>query len=568
MRGMMVLRVVGGLCLTWAACSGTDRNANGDTDTTSGADAGEDGSADGDTDTDTDTDTDGDTDTGTGGPVIPSTCEEAASMATSVGCEFFTADLDNCGPTCDPMTYAVVVSNPQQDKDAVVTVTDGTGATLNSKTLTPNQLWVIRMTCSGGKCLAPPAEIDIQGIGLKSAFRVSSDVPILAYQWNPYGVGIQSTDASLLLPTTSLNGTYIAAAWGKGPGAIYAGLRSEIAVVITQDDTHLTFIPSVNVPDKNGVGPHAAGQETAEYVLDAYDVIELSPEFLDKDLTGTVVQADKPVVVFGGHQCANTPNGVYGYCDHVEEEMLPLTAWGTSAVLARHEPRTGCSGDKDVVIWRVIAGADAMTVTFDPPLPSFPSDPDAPPSPGASHAFAQQGDVLEFWASGDHYAEGKLDSPSDPEHPEASFFAYQLMTGSDFQQCGADTVTGFEGDPMMMLAPPAGQYLDRYVFNTDNVFDFDYDHIIVVRKAGATVELDCAGPLPASMFTPVGSTDWEAGRFFIDDPANDTGCKDGAHAIWGDAPFGLSVVGTSPANSYGYPGGLSVRNINPDPEVE
>jgi hypothetical protein len=500
-------------------------------------------------------------DTGTEdlGPVIPTTCEDAASMATSVGCEFFVSDLDNC-PSCDSATYAVVVSNPQQDKDATVTVTDGVGAMLEQKTLAPNQLWVFRMTCASG-CLALPAEIDFQGIGLKSAFRVSSDVPILAYQWNPYGEDIASTDASLLLPTTSLNGTYIAAAWGKGGG------HSEIAVVITQDDTHLTFMPSVDIPDRGGVGPHTAGQETAEYILDAFDVIALAPAVSDGDLTGTVVQADKPVIVFGGNVCANVPNGEYCCCDHVEEQMLPLSAWGTSAVLARHEPRTWCSGDKDVVIWRIIAGADAMSVTFDPPMTSF-ADPDAPPSPGAKHTFAQQGDVLEFWASGDHYAEGVLNNPGDPDHPGASFFAYQLMTGSDFQMCGKATENGFEGDPMMMLAPPAGQYLDRYVFNTDNVFDFDYDHIIVVREVGATVELDCAGPLPASMFTPVGSSGWEAGRFFIDDPENDTGCKDGAHVIWGDAPFGLSVVGTSPANSYGYPGGLSLRNINPDPAVE
>ena len=114
----------------------------------------------------------------------------------------------------------------------------------------------------------------------------------------------------------------------------------------------------------------------------------------------------------------------------------------------------------------------------------------------------------------------------------------------------------------------AGQFLDRYVFNTDNVFDFDYDHIIVVRPTGVAVELDCMGVLPDTGFTAVGSSDWEVGRFFIDDPGNTTGCADGAHVLNADDQVGLSVVGTADANSYGYLGGVGVRAINPVPVVE
>jgi len=313
----------------------------------------------------------------------------------------------------------------------------------------------------------------------------------------------------------------------------------------------------VNVPDKNGIGPHPAGVETAPYVLDAGDVIVLSPDLLDDDMTGTVVQATAPVVVFGGHSCANIPTGQYGYCDHVEEQVLPLAAWGTSAVLARHAPRTFCTEEQDLVVWRIIAGTDDMRVTFDPPSPA-----------GAEHQFAQQGELLEFQAPGDYYVEGVLNNPPDPEAPEAPFLAYQMMMGAEFAKCGVEEFNGFEGDPMMVLSPPAGQYLDRYIFSTDSMFDFAYDHIVVVKKAGATVELDCAGELPESIFAAIGASGWQVGRVFIDTPENDTGCNDGVHGIWGSQPFGLVVAGTAPANSYGYPGGLSLKNINPLPEVE
>ncbi|HUT76805.1 MAG TPA: hypothetical protein VM285_03920, partial [Polyangia bacterium] len=106
------------------------------------------------------------------------------------------------------------------------------------------------------------------------------------------------------------------------------------------------------------------------------------------------------------------------------------------------------------------------------------------------------------------------------------------------------------------------------VFNTDSVFDFAYDHIIVVRPLGIAVELDCMGVLSDAAFTQVGFSDWEVGRFFIDNPGNTTGCADGAHVLSAEGQVGLSVVGTASANSYGYLAGVGVRSINPDPVIE
>jgi hypothetical protein len=82
------------------------------------------------------------------------------------------------------------------------------------------------------------------------------------------------------------------------------------------------------------------------------------------------------------------------------------------------------------------------------------------------------------------------------------------------------------------------------------------------------VELDCLGVLSSSLFTPVGSTGWEVGRVFIDNPENTTGCLDGAHTLQADAPVGLLVIGTDTAQSYGYLGGVGVRSINPEPVIE
>ena len=167
--------------------------------------------------------------------------------------------------------------------------------------------------------------------------------------------------------------------------------------------------------------------------------------------------------------------------------------------------------------------------------------------------------MLEFMSPGDHFASAILDDPPDPAKPEAPFFAFQIMTGRWY--VGGESYEW--GDPMMLLSPPAGQYLDRYVFNTDNQFDFSYDGIIIVRPAGTEVVLDCLGPIDDVEFSQVGSSEWEVARVDIDNPLGVPGCVDGAHRIESEEPFGLSVVGEDFANSYGYLGGVGVRAINP-----
>jgi hypothetical protein len=244
------------------------------------------------------------------------------------------------------------------------------------------------------------------------------------------------------------------------------------------------------------------------------------------------------------------PSDEYYACDHVEEQLLPLIAWGVETVLARYAPRDTLTETTDPALWRIVAGADGMTVYFDPPVDSV----------GASYHFDNMGQVLQFESPIDHYASAELDDPPDPEEPGAPFFAYQMMTGRFYVGGGSYQW----GDPMMLLSPPAGQYLDRYVFNTDNNFDFAFDRVIVVRPVGAQVDLDCLGVLPDSDFVPVGSSDFEVGRFALDYNGVDVGiCTDGPHSIVSDEPFGLSVVGEDFANSYGYLGGVGVRAINP-----
>ena len=53
----------------------------------------------------------------------------------------------------------------------------------------------------------------------------------------------------------------------------------------------------------------------------------------DFDYTGVYVASSHPIAVFSGHACANVPVDM-GYCDHIVEQVPPVTQWGTLFIMA------------------------------------------------------------------------------------------------------------------------------------------------------------------------------------------------------------------------------------------
>ncbi|MCA9583526.1 MAG: hypothetical protein KC416_17125, partial [Myxococcales bacterium] len=189
-------------------------------------------------------------------------CEVADDLRSYVGCEFFTADLDNAsldsGADASAQQYAVVVSNPNPvAAEVVVEINEGApGAAPKVKELMrvqvgPGDLEVFELprrevdgSSSNEQCLGPedtcpvgeqcfcsgPMDnpfctcrlsmaTDGKNDGTHSAltaqaFRVTSNWPIVAYQFNPLeNVGVFSNDASLLLPTSALGTAYTVVSW-------------------------------------------------------------------------------------------------------------------------------------------------------------------------------------------------------------------------------------------------------------------------------------------------------------------------------------------------------------------
>src|SRR5262249_37761056 len=129
------------------------------------------------------------------GPNIPETCAQAEAGETSVGCLFYTADLDN---NVDTVQFAVVVSNVQEQSVANVTperTVNGNWQMVDALAVNPLELhefWV------------PDFHQEATGVLVGGALRLSSDVPIVAYQFNPIdGQSSLLSDASMLYPVAT-----------------------------------------------------------------------------------------------------------------------------------------------------------------------------------------------------------------------------------------------------------------------------------------------------------------------------------------------------------------------------
>ncbi|MFO7565516.1 MAG: IgGFc-binding protein [Enhygromyxa sp.] len=457
-------------------------------------------------------------------------CELAAATKSNVGCEFWAVDMENLPPR-DRFTYAVAISNPSFDDPATVSFWDKNGGAeqlLFTREVGPREARVFNLSGAhaglGSYYDGQDAGFIGTGIRRGRAFRVQTDQPVVAAQFNPVGGASGfTTDASLLLPTHTLGRHYIHLAWNRGYGN-----GSALDIVATADATTITITPRVNVPaGQNGLPAMSAGVPT-KVVIDKYDYIQIGGGGTNR-LTGTVIEADKPVAVFGGHTCANVPNTSVSACDHIEEQIFPLETWGTNYVASRNPERGG-----ERMRWRIIAAEDNTSISFDPPI-----------SIGASTTL-DAGQIVEFDEAKDFFI-----SADDPILVAGFMHGCTATEGHSPERC--------PGDPYMVLMVPVEQYQSDYVFLVDSSYDQDFAKL--VRPAGAQVSVECLGVVPEHRWTAIGDSGYEWAT--IDMNPGEAGCRPGTNQASSSSGFGVIVSGQAFAASYAYPGGLALEQINP-----
>ncbi len=481
-------------------------------------------------------------------------CVDPCDAATGyAGCLFFAVDLDNfaqpcsgtaacgiggscidgfCSPSAASQPFEITVSNTWS---APATVSLFRGAS-NAAERT------VEVPARGVRLLGDLPRRDLDGSELSDdTWRIESSVPITVHQFNPANnaAEVYSSDASMLLPAERLGREYLALSWPALGGPITGTYgQSYVAIIATEPGTTTVTVTSPVATVAGATGPPRAlsPARPTEFELTYGQVLSFAANEGDLDVTGFEVSASQSVAVFAGTECSTVPVGV-GFCDHLEQQMLPTSMWGTSYVGARFAPR-GTAPD----VWRVLGSADGTTLTVSP----------TSAAPALSGRTISRGEVVEFRSRADFMLTAS-----------APVALGQYMVGSQYPAddtgtCERGGLLGGDvncaipnscpsgsgiGDPAFVLAIPSERFRDNYVVPVPTTYPSDY--LTIVAPVGATVTLDGAPPTTAADI--VGG--WRIWR----EPVGD-----GIHQVLGDEPFGLYVYGYDCDVSYAYPGGLNL----------
>lgn len=447
-------------------------------------------------------------------------CDVNLKLNTYLGCNYWAADLDNIEGG-QQEAVGLVVSAPATGNPAGIVITNTyTGQELSSAELggaplevQPGSLEVYLL----------PTFYDLDGsVHTNRSFRIDASQPVTVHQFNPLvGDNVFTNDASLLLPDYAGGQEYLVMSWKLRTWV--STLRGFFTVIATQQGlTQVTVEASAGVVAGTGVPSMSKGQSQL-FTLQQGDVLNLEVAGNEgADLTGTLITSDRKISVFGGHECANI-HVDYERCDHIEQQLFPVAAWGQEYVGDPFHQRTATHTDT----WRVLAGEDDVTVTFDPPV-------DGP-------FTLDKGDWVEF----------------DEAEPFLATGTGKFLLGHYLQSCNypghkvfcADFAGDLGiGDPAFTLSVPVGQYLEEYVFLTPEGYTEDY--VNLVFAAGLTVLLD--GQALTQTPVAIGS----GGLQMVQQPL-----VSGVHNLAADGPVGVTVYGYGCHVSYAYPGGLKLGEL-------
>ena len=346
--------------------------------------------------------------------------------------------------------------------------------------------------------LPPGSEITTNDvIEANAAVRVTSEDPITVYGLNRLQF---TTDAFAGLPAPSLGQRHRVMAWQAGPHG-----TSQFAIAaIPGAPTSVTITPSAI----SGARPAGVPYTIEMNPFDAYQLQSAG------DLTGTLIESTRPIAVFGSNKCANVPNANTVFCDHLVEQMPPVSTWGREALTVPLATRVG--GDT----FRIMADQDGTGVELEGAAPE------------------------SFMLGAGEFTERILDG-SYRISSDAPILVAQYSNGGSF-----DNVTS---DPFMMLIPSSQQFLDSYTFATPGSgFSTNFANIVALSSdaMAGNVLLDGVA-VPAEDFTVLIDTAFSVAQATI---------TVGKHTLSAPNPVGLYVYGFATDDSYGYPGGFSAGN--------
>jgi len=440
-----------------------------------------------------------------GGGATTTTPAPAPSVFSSMGTDFYLTLPDHlcvsspalCNNT--PVSNKLIVAAPIATSGEVTfngVITPFTVAA-GSQTL---------ITLNPAVVLTSNETIEAKGIHVTALTPVSVHV---------VSENVSSADGYLALPTAALGTNYYVMAYAS---ARYAG--SEFAVVATQNNTIVSITPAA-------AGATKPAGVAFTVTLNSGQTYQLANP-AGGDMTGTLVTADKPVAVFGGHRCAEVPTNV-GFCDYLVEQVPDITLWGKT------HHTVPFSGRARYTV-RVMASLNGTTFTT---------------TPAGAIGTLNAGQFADVTLSG-----------------VGEFVSSNPVLVAQFMRSYADDAAG-KGDPSMVLVTPTAVAATEMGL-TDSTFGVygltgtggAFMNVVTQTSALASLKLDNVMVQP-SLFAPLSPTSiYSAGTIPV---------APGAHTLAGSVPYSALIYDFGIASnvvSYAYPVGATFTrpaSVTPTP---
>lgn len=468
-------------------------------------------------------------------PIFPTTCEEAAEVKTSVGCVFYPLAVpQQYGDS--PGTTSFVVSNVS-DQNATVLLYDQNGL-VDQRQVAPGQI---------GTFVDSVRHLPSLSGVYPDGFRIESDQVLQVFQFSPPYATV-TADASLVFPDVAL-GTKHRVVVNNDLSTIG---NQYVAVVAPTDDTEVTFTLTAPATITLSGGPvplldSDMGQDTFQVTLDALDVLVVAAEngnpqtmLKTNQLTGSLVESDKPVAVYSGNSPTYVPevNPTFYCCGDLISDMVPpTTVLGRRYAAVKFLPQ---KNEKDV--WRFIGNVDGTEIVLSGGIDDVIQLDEG--------EWADRHVAEPFWAEGNQ-----------------AFGMVHFMTGSEYAmwEKGEMGVLPYDcnwiatpGDPAIGWVLPIGNWLNRYQFpvGPTTLGTWCNDHVTVVAPLAAWDDVTYNGAALPDV-NPVGDSEFGYAYVPATTPIGEVLAPEGVGVM-------IDVYGYVDDGSYYYPGGMGLQTLNPE----
>ncbi len=267
----------------------------------------------------------------------------------------------------------------------------------------------------------------------RKSISITSDVPIVVYALSTLAT---STDSYTAIPVKHLGTQYLTVNMPADqyrmrnpliPELDTTKRRAEFMIMAVEDRTDVTITPTVqteqgrpaNVPFQVQLDSGETYLVKAARTLVGYG-----------DLSGSRINADKPIAVLSGHMRTSVPTDVNASKDHLVEMLPPMQTWGMEYVTTPF----AMVEEGDVV--------RLMTADVDTHI----------------EIITEDGLVDQFFTRAGEWRDVRLMKPAY-YRSNKPFFVMQFMPSS---RPFAGTNPNY--DPAMVVVPPLDQYVERALF--------------------------------------------------------------------------------------------------------